>query len=160
MHLRNVHLEEFEDRLKRFVFKVKTDGQKSLSSEITTIKKKQLQLAFAGNKHLEAILNDKTSLDWRLLMQDNIFVVFTDDSDHFREEESFEEDDQLTFRVDELNLLGLLYCKCEKTVRAERFYAFLQPGLDDHIACTDRDLEVFVPLMGRICYEAMINCYN
>ena len=21
-------------------------------------------------------------------------------------------------------------------------------------------MEVFVPIMGRICYEAMINCYN
>ena len=93
-------------------------------------------------------------------MQDNIFRVFQNEEDHYREEESFEEDDQLTFRVDELNLLGILYCKCEPQVRAERFYAFLQPGLDDHIACTDRDLEAFIPMMGRICYEALINCYN
>ena len=93
-------------------------------------------------------------------MQDNIFVVFHDDADHYREEESFEEDEALTFRVDELNLLGILYCKCEPEVRAERFYAFLQPGLDEHISNEDRDLEVFVPLMGRICYEAIINCYN
>ena len=59
LHIRNVHLEEFEDRLKRFVYKVKSDERKSLSSEITTIKKKQLQIAFAGNPHLEAMLSDK-----------------------------------------------------------------------------------------------------
>jgi len=40
LHIRNVHLEEYEDRLKRFVFKVKVDERKSLSNEITTIKKK------------------------------------------------------------------------------------------------------------------------
>ena len=78
-----------------------------------TIKKQQLQVAFSGNQYLEAMLNDKTSLDWRLLMQDNIFVVYQDDDDHYRQEESFEEDPQLTFRVDELNLLGILYCKCD-----------------------------------------------
>ena len=78
-----------------------------------TIKKQQLQVAFKGNQYLEAMLNDKTSLDWRLLMQDNIFVVYQDDDDHYRQEESFEEDPQLTFRVDELNLLGILYCKCD-----------------------------------------------
>ena len=125
LNLRNVHLEEFEDRLKRFVFKVKADETKALSSDITTIKKKQLQIAFKGNPFLEAMINDKESLDWRLLMQDNIFVVFQDETDHYREEESFEEDEGLTFRVDELNLLGLLYCKCEPKVRIERFYAFL-----------------------------------
>ena len=62
--------------------------------------------------------------------------------------------------MDELNLLGLLYCKCEPAVRVERFYAFLQPGLEEQISCEDRDLEVFVPLMGRVCYEAIIGCYN
>ena len=77
-----------------------------------------------------------------------------------RTEESFEEDPELTFRVDELNLLGILYCKCEPDVRAERFYAFLQPGLEEQISCEDRDLEVFVPIMGRMCYEAIITCFN
>ena len=46
-------------------------------------------------------------------MQDNIFVYFKEDEDMNRQEESFEEDPELTFRVDELNLLGILYCKCE-----------------------------------------------
>ena len=68
LNIRNVHLEEYEDRLKRFVFKTQANERKSLPSEVTTIKKKQLQIAFAGNKYLEAMLNDKTSLDWRLLM--------------------------------------------------------------------------------------------
>ena len=84
LNLRHVHLVEFEDRLKQFVFKVKTDERKSLPSEDTKIKKKQLQIAFQGNEHLEAMLNDKTSLDWRLLMQDNIFVVFQDQDDLYR----------------------------------------------------------------------------
>ena len=93
-------------------------------------------------------------------MQDNIFRVFQDESDPFRQEESFEEDPELTFRVDELFLLGILYCKCEASVRVEKFYSFLQPGLEEQISCEDRDLEVFIPLMGRICFEAMINCFN
>ena len=109
---------------------------------------------------MEAMLNDKTSLDWRLIMQDNIFIYYKDEADANREIDSIEEDPELTFRVDELNLLGILYCKCEPEVRAERFYSFLQPGLDEQISCEDRDLEVFVPVMGRICYEAMINCFN
>ena len=45
LHIRNVHLEEYEDRLKRFVFKVKSDERKSLSNEITTIKKKQQRVS-------------------------------------------------------------------------------------------------------------------
>jgi len=77
-----------------------------------------------------------------------------------RKEKSLEEDPELTFRVDELNLLGILYCKCEPEVRADRFYSFLQPGLEEQISCEDRDLECFVPVMGRICYEAIINCFN
>ena len=77
-----------------------------------------------------------------------------------RQDESMEEDPELTFRVDELNLLGILYCKCEPEIRAERFYSFLQPGLEEQISCQDRDLEVFVPVMGRICYEAVICCFN
>ena len=77
-----------------------------------------------------------------------------------RQDESMEEDPELTFRVDELNLLGILYCKCEPEIRAERFYSFLQPGLEEQISCQDRDIEVFVPVMGRICYEAIICCYN
>lgn len=93
-------------------------------------------------------------------MWDNIFIDIQDEEDHYREEESAEEDPELAFRVDELNLFGLLYCKCEPEVRVERFYSFLQPGLEEQISCEDRDLEVFVPLMGRICYEAVINCYN
>ena len=120
-----MHLEEYENRLKQFVYKVSADERKSLPDEICTIKKKQLQVAFRDNQYLEAMINDKTSLDWRLLMQDNIFRVFKDDQDYNRHDESVEEDPELTFRVDELNLLGILYCKCEPEIRAERFYAFL-----------------------------------
>ena len=41
LNLRNVHLEEFEDRLKRFVFK-NPIGRSSTPNEESTIKKKQL----------------------------------------------------------------------------------------------------------------------
>ena len=84
LNIRNVHLIEFEDRLKRFVFKHKQGGEKATADEVTTIKKKQLEIAFSGNKYLEAMINDKTSLDWRLLMQDNIFVVYKDEDDQYR----------------------------------------------------------------------------
>ncbi len=125
LNIRNVHLEEYENRLKQFVFKAQKTERTSVPEEICTIKKKQLQIAFKGNEYLEAMINDKTSLDWRLLMQDNIFVVIQDDEDHLRAEESFEEDPELTFRVDELSLLGILYCKCEPKVRVEKLYTFL-----------------------------------
>ena len=160
LYIRNVHLVEYESRLKQFVYKVSPDERKSLPDETCTIKLKQLQVAFKGNAYLEAMINDKKSLDWRMLMQDNIFRYIKDDEDQNRKNESIEEDPELVFRVDELNLLGMLYCKCEPDVRAEHFYTFLQPGLDEQISCTDRDLEVFVPIMGRICYEAVINCFN
>ena len=42
LNIRNVHLIEFEDRLKRFVFKVKDSGDKANTSEVTTIRKRQL----------------------------------------------------------------------------------------------------------------------
>ena len=74
--LRNVHLDEYESRLKQFVYKVAQDQRKSLPQEVCTIKLKQLQIAFAGNEYLEKILTDKNCLDWRLLMQENIFVYF------------------------------------------------------------------------------------
>lgn len=75
LNLRNVHLEEYEDRLKRFVFKMQGE-RKSLADEIHTIKMRQLMIAFSGNKYLEAMLTDRTSLDWRLLMQDNLFIMY------------------------------------------------------------------------------------
>ena len=126
LNIRNVHLEDFENRLKQFVYKTpKGNERKSMSTEFATIKKKQLQIAFAGNKYLEAMINDKSSLDWRLLTQDNIFIVLDEEEDHFRSDDSLEEDPELTFRVDELNLLGLLYCKCDLAERIERFYTFL-----------------------------------
>ena len=75
LNIRNVHLEDFENRLKQFVFKGGSEiDRKSEPEQICTIKLKQLKIAFAGNKYLETILEDKTSLDWRLLMWDNIFV--------------------------------------------------------------------------------------
>ena len=164
LNIRNVHLEDFESRLKQFVYKPPTKepepGVAPPPLEDATVKLKQLRAAFRGNQFLEAMLEDKQSLDWRLLMVDDIFVVIQDEHDNYREAESFEEDPELTFRVAELNLLGLLYCKCEQKERVERFYMFLQPGLEDTISCQDRDLEAFVPLMGRICYEALIICFN
>ena len=66
----------------------------------------------------------------------------------------------MTFRVDELCLLGILYCKCDARTRTEHFYTFLQPGLEEQISCQDRDIETFVPMMGRICFEAIINTFN
>ena len=110
--LRKVHLEDFEGRLKKFVFQSKD------SKEDVTVKLKHLRESFKGNQYLEEILTNKDSLDWRLLMLHDIFLMVDDmDSDEEREIESMEEDPELTFRVAELQLLGLLYCKCEPKVR-------------------------------------------
>ena len=76
-----MHLEEFEDRLKRFVFVADQtntntgESRKSLPAEEAYIKKKQLMIAFSGNQYLEKMMNDRQSLDWRILMRDDIFVV-------------------------------------------------------------------------------------
>ena len=150
MLLRNVHLEDFESRLKRFVFKSKDPN------EDVTVKLKHLQMAFKGNEYLEDILTNKQSLDWRILTHNDIFVIDCDD----RELESMEEDPDLTFRVAELQLLGLMYCKCEPKIRVQKFYEFFQPGLEDAISCEDKDIITFIPTMGRICYSAIIELYN
>ena len=39
LNIRNVHLEEFENRLKQFVYKVQDNERKSLPQEVCTIKK-------------------------------------------------------------------------------------------------------------------------
>ena len=156
MNLRHVHLADFENRLKRFVF-LKGGNQAEPNITITL---RQLQESFKGNKHLEAILEDKTSLDWRMLMAGDLFLMHNDEDDEVRDQESIEEDPTLQFRVAELNLLGLMYCKCDATYRIKSFFDFFQPGLEDQISCNDRDLEVFIPLMGRICYTTIIDLFN
>ena len=58
----------------------------------------------------EEILRSKA---WQLQSAHMEKLKVKEDEDMNRQEESFEEDPELTFRVDELNLLGILYCKCE-----------------------------------------------
>ena len=77
------------------------------------------------------MINDKESLDWRILKLDDLFIHFKDQEDEMRQEESFEEDPELLFNVDNLNLLGILYCKCEPKIRVTKFYELLQPGLEE-----------------------------
>ena len=117
---------------------------------------KHLQEAFKGNENLEKILKDKESLDWRILTYEDVFIVDGED----RELESMEEDPDLTFRVAELQLLGLLYCKCEPKIRVQKFYEFFQPGLEEAISCEDRDIITFIPTMGKISYSLIIDLYR
>lgn len=56
-------LHDYENRIKKFVFK----------SEV--IKLKQLKEAFMGENNLETIMNDKDCLDWRILFDDNFLDV-------------------------------------------------------------------------------------
>ena len=118
MLLRNVHLEDYESRLKRFV----TRPKDTRADQTITIKQKHLREAFRGNEYLERMMNDKDSLDHRLLMLDDIFILLEDEDDMVRDLESMEEDPELKFRVDELLLLGLIYCKSEPEVRVTKFY--------------------------------------
>ena len=73
---------------------------------------------------------------------------------------SMEEDPELEFKVDALMLLGILHCRTSPRKRIQKFYAMLQPGLDDQISACDTDIERFLPLMGFICYKAVISLYN
>ena len=63
------------------------------------------------------MLSDREGLDWRLMMYSDLFIEFEDDEDQDRDIESMEEDPNLTFKVAELTLLGLLYCKCDHKTR-------------------------------------------
>ena len=75
-------------------------------------------------------------------------------------EEIDEYDPELAFKVEEMMLLGILYCRAQPRKRINKLYSLLQSGLDDQISASDRDIERFVPLMGKICYIAMISFYN
>jgi hypothetical protein len=59
MLIRQVTLNEFETRVKKFVY------------DSSTVTLKQLKAAFSGHSFLERILEDKESVDWRLLFDEN-----------------------------------------------------------------------------------------
>ena len=71
-----------------------------------------------------------------------------------------EEIDKIKFRVENLLLLGIMYCKCDRLQRVENFYMHLVPGLGDQISAGDKDLVMAMQMMGRISYGALLKCYN
>ena len=93
-------------------------------------------------------------------MYDDIFLDLDEDESQERGLTSMEEDPDLTFKVAELHLLGLLYCKCEPKDRVDKFYYFFQIGLEENISCEDKDIAKYIPIMGEICYGAIIELYN
>ena len=60
-----------------------------------------------------------------------------DDEEEMRDIDSMEEDPELTFKVDELLLLGILYCRSSPRNRIRKFYSVLQTGMDDQISAGD-----------------------
>ena len=98
---------EFEQRVKKFVYN---------SSSVTL---RQLQGAFVGNRHLELILEDKNSLDWRIIFDEN-FLDAEGNKDICLEE--LEDDPKLSFLVPNLILYGILYCQAHPQVRIQKFY--------------------------------------
>ena len=124
MILRHVHLDEFEMRIKKFVY------------DKPLIKLKQMEEAFKGNTNLETIITDKEGLDWRLLTIPGLFVEASEE-DEGREQESMDEDPELTFKVNELMLLACLYCRSSPRNRIKKFYALLQTGMDAQISAAD-----------------------
>ena len=111
------------------------------------------------------MVTDETSLDWRLLMQENIFKLNSNDIDNYRRKRAEaagdvvadgEEVDKIKFRVENLLLLGIMYCKCDRQQRVENFYMHLVPGLGDQISAGDKDLVHAMPMMGRIAYGAIL----
>ena len=127
MELRHVHLDEFEMRVKKFVY------------DKPLIKLKQMEEAFKGNKHLETAISDKEGLDWRLLTIPGLFMEPSEDveDEEGRDPDSMNEDPELTFRVNELMLLAVLYCRSSPRNRIKKFYALLQCGMDPQISAQD-----------------------
>ena len=65
------------------------------------------------------MVTDETSLDWRLLMQENIFKLDNSDAESapaaaVDSVADGEQIDKIKFRVDNLLILGLMYCKCSR----------------------------------------------
>ena len=111
------------------------------------------------------MVTDETSLDWRLLMQENIFKLNSNDVESAPAAaedmvSDVQEIDKIKFRVENLLLLGIMYCKCDRKERVEAFYLHLVPGLEDQISCGDKDLLHAMQMMGRISYGALLKCYN
>ena len=152
MHLRHVKLEDYENRLKMLVTPEK--------GKASVVKLKQLKEAFKGNHYLTKILekgqNGERSLDWKLMMTPGLFVQPQSSGGGI----IFEDDPELTFKVNELMLLGILYCCATPMKKTKKFYSLLQSGLDSQIAASDKDTEHYLPLLGRICYIEMISLYN
>ena len=71
-----------------------------------------------------------------------------------------EEVDNIKFRVENLLILGMMYCKCDRKERVEAFFMHLVPGLEDQISCGDKDLEHAFQMMGKISYGAILKTYN
>ena len=93
-------------------------------------------------------------------MTPGLFVELPEGDVEGRDLDSMEEDPELAFKVDALMLLGVLYCRTAPRIRIKKFYSMLQPGLDDQISACDLDIERLLPLMGFICYKAIISQYN
>jgi hypothetical protein len=144
LHIKKVSLVDYEQRVKKFVYN---------SSTVTL---RQLQGAFVGNRNLELILEDKNSLDWRIIFDEN-FLDQEANKDICLEE--LEDDPKLSFCVPNLILYGILYCQADPQVRIQKFYELVQHTLVDHISSGDDELAVFFPLMARICYTSVIIQY-
>ena len=69
-------------------------------------------------------------------MTPGLFVL-AEDEEEMRDIDSMEEDPELTFKVDELLLLGILYCRASPRNRIRKFYSVLQTGMDDQISAGD-----------------------
>lgn len=79
-----------------------------------TVTLKQLSGAFIGNRNLEIILEDKNSLDWRIIFDENFLDKEGNKDIHIEE---LEDDPKLCFRVTNLILYGILYCQAHPQVR-------------------------------------------
>ena len=75
---------------------------------------KQLSGAFYGNRNLEMILEDKNSLDWRIIFDENFLDAEGNKEIHIEE---LEDDPKLCFRVPNLILYGILYCQDDPKLR-------------------------------------------
>ena len=75
-----------------------------------TVTLKQLKTAFSDHSTLTRILEDKDCIDWRLLFDEN----FLDEEKNAKLNlATMEDDDLLSFRVPNLILFGILYCKSD-----------------------------------------------
>lgn len=144
--LRNISLVEYERRLKKLVTPAMEDR--------VSIK---MVIECFGDHWAFLDIRERDSLTSELLFD----PLFHADEEHDEEgSEPDEEFEQKNVSVPLLMLLGLLYCRSNRKLRAEKFYELVEIELTDSIKNNDPEFQAYVPFMYEIAYKLMFRLYT